>query len=412
MTVAEDAAVPPLVALLTGHGLAHDLICAGCDRNAEPVPLAEICVGCVDRLRDEAEISAWQGRPGILERPEPVDTTLRRWELPAWLGEVIDLAPVHDASTWLALTTDGRIAELEPDAGRATVLASVEVTAEPDHEPWAGHELRPRLHASRCGRFAAVVHDYGRHGQVVDLADGGRPAMTLDGGTYRPDTVPFSVAFAAAAGRPVLIHRTGWNRLDVSDPRTGALLTGRESEPATPGGRRPEHHLDYFHGRLHVSPGGRAIADDGWVWSPVGTPAVWSLDAWLAGNVWESEDGPSRHRLGQRAYHWDVGMCFVGDGAVAVSGIGDDDEAMLAGVRLFSVASGAQITEFAGPAGLFLSDGARLYSVHDGATHVWDPVTGHRTATVPGFAPTCLHRGTGELAGIADGRLTRWATSR
>ncbi|GAA1528555.1 hypothetical protein GCM10009827_052240 [Dactylosporangium maewongense] len=59
-----------------------------------------------------------------------------------------------------------------------------------------------------------------------------------------------------------------------------------------------------------------------------------------------------------------------------------------------------------------LSDGRRLYSVQGSATHVWDPVTGHRTATIAGFAPTCLHRGTGELAGIADGVLLRWRTGR
>jgi hypothetical protein len=208
------------------------------------------------------------------------------------------------------------------------------------------------------------------------------------------------------------VHRTAWNRLDISEPQTGELLTGREHEtmPDAPG--RPPHYLDYFHGRLHVSPGSRAIADDGWVWSPVGMPRVWDLHAWLDGNVWESEDGPSKHMLCQRWYHWDVGMCFVGDTTVAVSGIGDDDIAMLPGVRMFSVTSGAQLTAFAGPAGTLLSDGLRLYSVHDGATHVWDPVTGHRTATISDFAPTCLHHGTGELAGVAGGALLRWHTGR
>ncbi len=139
---------------------------------------------------------------------------------------------------------------------------------------------------------------------------------------------------------------------------------------------------------------------------------VWNLQAWLDGNVWESEDGPSKHALCQRAYHWDSGMCFVGDTTLAVSGIGDDDEAMLAGVRMSSVASGAHLTAFAGPAGTFFSDGLRLYSVQDEATHVWDPVTGHRTATISDFTPTCLHQGTGELAGIASRALLRWRTGR
>jgi hypothetical protein len=403
---------PALVGLLTGQGLAHDLVCGECDKAGGPAALVEVCEGCADRLLDENEITAWRGRPGIAERPEPVDTTILRWPLPPWLADVNDLAPVHDAatSTWLALTADGRIVRLEPEAERATMLATVEVTAEPATEAWMGHVLRPRLHVSACGRFAAVAHDYGRYGIVVDLTDGGAPTLALDGGSYRPDTVPFSAAFAVMAGRPVLVHRTAWNRLDVSDPQTGELLTSRDNEANPEAGRRPAHHLDYFHGRLHVSPGSQAIADDGWVWSPVGIPEVWNLPAWLNDNVWESEDGPSKHRLCHRSYHWDVGMCFIGDAFVAVGGIGDDDEAMLPGARIFSVASGLQVTAFAGPAGSFFSDGRRLYSVHDGATQVWDPVTGHRTATIPGFTPTCLHRSTGELAGVADGLLLRWRT--
>jgi hypothetical protein len=412
-TVTEGHAVPPLVGLLTGQALGHDLACDACDRADEPVSLVEICAGCVARLLADG-ITAWRGRPGILERPEPVDATVLRWQLPGWSGEVTDLAPVHDASTstWLALTADGRIVELSPDADRATVLATVEVIPEPDHEPWAGHVLRLRLHASACGRFAAVVHDYGRYGVVVDLARDGAPTMVLDGGTYCSDTVPFSAVFVVAAGRPVLVHRTAWNRLDVSDPQTGELLTRREHEAMPDDGDRPPHYLDYFHGRLHVSRGCRVLADDGWFWSPVGIPTVWNLQAWLDGNVWESEDGPSKRALCQRAYHWDSGMCFVGDATLAVSGIGDDDEAMLAGVRMFSVASGEQLTAFAGPAGTFLSDGRRLYCVQDGATQVWDPVTGHRTATIADFTPTCLHRGTGELAGIAGRALLRWRTGR
>jgi hypothetical protein len=413
VAVAEDDGAD-LVGLLTGQALTYDVACTTCGKSDEPMSLTEICEGCADRLVEDNEITAWRGQPGILERPEPVDATVLRWPLPLQLDDLTDVAPVHDAtvSTWLALTADGRIAELAPDADRVTVLANIEITSETDHTPFMGKVLRPRLLVSACGRFAAVVHDYGRYGQVVDLARGGVPTMTLDGGDYHSDTVPFSAAFAVVAGRPVLVHRTAWNRLDISDPQTGELLTGREHETVPDAAGRPPHYLDYFHGRLHVSPDSRAIADDGWVWAPAGMPRVWDLHAWLDGNVWESEDGPSKHTLCQRWYHWDVGMCFVGDTTVAVSGIGDDDIAMLPGVRMFSVTSGAQLTAFAGPAGTLLSDGLRLYSVHDGTTHVWDPVTGHRTATISDFAPTCLHRGTGELAAVAGGALLRWHTGR
>jgi len=404
------------VRLLTGRRLEYDLACAGCDASGQPVTLVQICEGCVQRHAEDAEngdLAAWRGQPGIEERPEPVDRAVTQWPLPDELHEVIDLAPfgTTSRSTWLILTVDGRVAEVEPDEQRYTVLAAVDLLAEAGHQPWMGRVLRHRLHASACGRFAAIVNDYGRFGRVVDLDRSGATTLLLDGGTHHPDTVPYSVTFAQHGGRPIVVHRTAWNRLDVSDPESGRLLTARTHEPPNPD-ERPPHALDYFHGRLHCSPKGCWLADDGWVWSPVGLPVVWDLDRWLRTNVWESEDGPSRHRLCQRAYHWDIPMCFMTDNLLAVSGIGFDDEAMLAGVRVFSAASGHEITAFAGPTGELFSDGHRLYPAEPGGLEIWDPVTGHRTGAVPGFVPTCHHRRAGELATAANGVMRRWRTGR
>ncbi|WP_433059960.1 hypothetical protein [Dactylosporangium sp. CS-033363] len=325
---------------LTGHGLEYDLVCKACDTSGAVV-LAEICEGCADRIHEDGEFEDWRGTPGIAERPEPIDASVRRWPVPY---DVVDLAPVDGAgeSHWLALTAGGRIAELYPDR------------------------------------------------------DGHRD--------YHARQVPFAAAFTVHGGRPVFVHRSAWNRLDVSDAETGELLTAREPDR--------DHRLDYFHGRLTVSGDGRWIADNGWVWSPVGMPRVWDLRRWLAGNVWESENGPSVHRLAQRWYYWHGPLCFVGDRTVALGGIGEDDQWMLAGARMFSAESGLELTRFAGPEGAFFSDGRRLYSAHADGTHVWDPVTGHRTGTVPGFTPTHHHAGAGELAAMVDGQLRRWATGR
>ncbi|WP_238011191.1 hypothetical protein KZZ52_22150 [Dactylosporangium sp. AC04546] len=389
------------VRVMTGHGMEFDLVCEACDRAGEPVELTAICEGCAERAFDDGDLVAWRGSAGIPERPEPMPPVYR-WSPPHELGEVIDLAPVWGdrRSRWLALTADGRVAELAPDDDRATTRATLTLPREPDHKPYLDRTLRHRLHASACGRFAAVVNDYGRLGLVVDLDRDGAVTMELHGGGYRADTVPFSLAFAVHDGRPVVVHRTDWNRLDVSDPESGRLLTGRAFAKG--------EDLDYFHGRIVASPGGAAVADDGWIWSPVGVPLVWSLRRWLDEDVYESERGPSLHRLCFRDYHWDTPLCFVGETAVAVSGIGDDDIAMLPGTRVFSVGTGDELTAFAGPQGAFFSDGVRLYSAHADGLHVWDPVTGHRTGTVPGFAPACLHHGTGELAAFTAGDLVRW----
>lgn len=150
--------------------------------------------------------------------------------------------------------------------------------------------------------------DYGRRGLVLDL-ESGRVTMELDRGSYHPETQPFPVAFTAIGDEAILVHATAWNRLDLSDPSCGRLRSGRgtdgrKDEP------RPQHCRDYFHGRLLVSPGGRYLADDGWVWHPSGLPSVWNLDRWVRHNPFESEDGPSLLHLCQRDYYWDApGRC-------------------------------------------------------------------------------------------------------
>jgi hypothetical protein len=165
-----------------------------------------------------------------LARPEHFDTTVADAPLPT---ATADLAPVTAGSrpVWLLLTQGGQIGLFDADSGEWDLLARATVPAEPGHEPWAGHRLRQRLHGDPLGDFAAVVNDYGHHGQVIDLRTG-TVTLTLHGGSHHPETVPFSVAFARYQGRTVVIHRTDWNRLDVSDAATGELLTCRGPTPA------------------------------------------------------------------------------------------------------------------------------------------------------------------------------------
>lgn len=399
------------VRLLTGHGLDCDLCCPVCDRAARdgsPPELLPACEGCVARCIDESwGPVAWRGEPGILERPEPLDTTLVDVPTPV---TAVDLAPVAASprSVWLLLGADGQIGRFDADSGAWTIVASCRVPDEPDHQPWAAHHLRRRLHACPNGRFAAVVNDHGHHGHVIDLSTG-RVTLTLHGGNYHPETVPFSLAFVVHRSRTVVIHRTAWNRLDVSDAATGRLLTERSPTSYRRGQPRPEHYLDYFHGALYPSPEGRWLADDGWAWHPVGVPSVWDLHRWLDDNVWESEDGPSVRQLCWRDYHWNTPMCWVGENLLAISGIGADDEAMLAGVRIFDVTTGVEVRTFAGPTGALFADPNRLYAAAPDGLQVWDPAMGERTATIPDFVPTSRHPGTGEFAAIGDLTLRRWA---
>ena len=211
------------------------------------------------------------------------------------------------------------------------------------------------------------------------------------------------------------IHRTAWNRLDASDAATGMLLTKRGPTSHGAGEEKPEHYLDYFHGRLVVSPDGRRILDDGWVWHPVGIPTVWDVGRWLDGNVWESEDGPSLMSLAYRDYYWDHGMCWLDADRICLGGIGDDDDRMIDGARIFTAAepdpSGRLAREqdaFAGPSGDFFADGRRVFSAGDDALTVWDVEAGALVARIEGFTPSRQHSRGRELVQISGERLLRW----
>ncbi|KKD07713.1 hypothetical protein [Streptomyces sp. WM6386] len=332
--------------------------------------------------------------------------------VPPHLGAVVDLAPVRDRDrpVWLTLSEDGTISRWDMAGGHHESVGATAVPAEADREPWNDCRLRRHLHASHDGMFAAVVNDLGRFGEVVDLRTG-EVTMDLDNQGDNEETVPFSLEFAQSRGRCVVIHRTDWNRLDVSDARTGVSLTDR-SLPA------PEHDLDYFHGALYVSPDGKRILDDGWVWHPAGIPVVWDFDPWVEGNVWESEDGPSRLDVCDRGYAWNRAMTWIDSVRVAVEGL-DDGDATPPGARIFDTSRTArggprrtpmavELLAFEGPTGPFFSDGTRLFSCGDNDLSMWDPAEGKLLGTVFDFSPTHYHPGARQFLQLTDGVARLW----
>jgi hypothetical protein len=350
----------------------------------------------------------------------PAHFTIREMPIPQDVGTVVAIAPVElpDRSTWILLTREGAVIRFDTETGELARLATVTVPEEPDHEPWVGHVLTRRLYVSDGGEFAAVVNDFGHFGQIIDLRTGD-VTLSLNGGDYYPETVPFSFAFTRLRGRVFAIHRTDWNRLDVSDPATGELLTSRHPTSYSHDEERPEQYLDYFHGGLYVSPDGTRIIDDGWVWHPVGVPTTWSLEQWLFENVWESENGASKKDICARNYYWNHAVAWLDDRRVAVAGIGDDDEGMIEGARIFDVTQpgtaggewrtdwtwARELTSFPGPAGLFFSDGRCLFSSDATGLSRWDIETGIRTGHRPGFQPTRYQRAAGEFGQLTDSAL-------
>ncbi len=241
----------------------------------------------------------------------------------------------------------------------------------------------------------------------------------LDSGNYHPETVPFSFAFTRWKRRTVAIHRTDWNRLDVTDPASGRLLSKRGPTDSK-SNEKALHYLEYFHGALHLNPSGSRVADDGWIWQPIGTPSTWDLDAWES-NPWESEGGMTRRTVCSREYHWDSAMTWLDDDHLIVGGLGCDDDWMIDGARVFNVRQltgtcgyvgyardPGEILNFAGPSGRFFSNGTSLFSANEVGLSRWDPKDGQRTGQLDGFQPSRHHRGAGELATVIDNLLVRW----
>ena len=305
----------------------------------------------------------------------------------AWTGAaVLDACPVQAGhGQLLVLTADGVLHGFDFDTGVGARLCAVELPPLPASDG-AEHFGVPafRLHASADGSHAAIVVDNGREGLVVHVPTG-KVTMRLDGGDYHEDTVRFSACFVHHDGRDVLVHRTAWNRLDAADPATGASLTER----------RPEHHLDYFHGRLQASPDGAHIFDDGWVWHPISMPRVFSLAAWLGGNRFEAEDGASVVYLTQRD-NWNTPACWIDAGHVALWNVADWDYDEFSetgtgpGVRVFDATEADRSKPWAMdlPAGKVLdlfSDGTRLYVAVESGTTAWDVASRAQVARFPGF---------------------------
>jgi hypothetical protein len=278
------------------------------------------------------------------------------------------------------------------------------------------------LHVSADGEMAAVVNTYGQHGVVLDLTTG-EATMRLERDSYHEGISAFPVAFCVINGRLLLAHGTAWNRLDVSDPRTGELLTRRDSPPYVRGPQKAAHYLDYFHCGLSVSPSQEWIVDNGWCWHPIGEVVAWNLRRWVQENVWESEDGPSRKLLCWRQYFWDGPLCWIDGQTLAVWGYGDDDATLIPAVRIFDVASGEELRWFAGPmggsiivAGKGEGQGASeslaalafdryLFSFsQDYGTSVWDVEAGEQLLSDATLRPLRYHRGAKQfLTRLSDG---------
>ncbi len=382
----------------SGLGTEYALVCTACSAFPETIEASLRSVS-IERFAQIEENGDWEpgrnailGKPQVLERPEPLSfrhaEIAQAGSLPGTISDLKPMATSRSAAC-LILTDEGDVLVIRPHERSLRRLLNV-------HE--VSPTLTPRLSlgVSPLGDMAAIVEARGRRGFVVNL-ESGRKTMDMDRGDYHPEQTEFPSAFFESGGQLRLVHGTGWNRLDISDPRTGLKFTDRSPTSYERGEARPEHYLDYFHGELSVSPGGERIVDNGWAWHPVGGVAIWSLGRWAEENRWESEDGPSRQVLCWRDYYWGGPLCWVDDRMLAVWGYGNYVENLIPAAQIFDTQTGRLIRWFAGPVGTFAFDRYLFSSSPEAGTSVWDIASGERVLHDAAFNPTCFHPGTREF---------------
>lgn len=375
-----------------GHGTEYNLLCPACGKNigSSSPPLQKVSLERFNYF--DLDCEEIMGQPEILSRES--DLKFVHQSIDFAFESYLDIQPFSDQ--WMVIAADGWLIRIHLDT-----LEQEEIFQVSETDLMLSDDVG--MIVSPDERFVAVVNRHGQYGIVIDLEQG-KVVLNLDRGMYHIEHTIFPLAFVEQVNKTLVIHGTDWNRLDITDLLTGKLLTERSPTEYQREEERPEHYLDYFHGELTVSPDGKWIIDDGWVWTPIGVPRVWDLSKWLHENVWESEDGDSVKKLTRRGYFWESPMCWISSEQVIVWGYGTEDYAMTDGVQTFDVTTGERIGWFAGPQkdGLFFDK--YLFSTSQVGTDVWDVQTGERLLHVPELTLLRYHVKTQQfLSKMADG---------
>lgn len=243
----------------TGVGMEYDLICPACREQADQLEanLREVCPECFREIREEGCWDGIIGRPQVPERPTSLSFTHQVIALSEPISDqILDIQPVESLTrpAWVALTATGALLWIDLADRAAHVVAQLPASETQLEKPIL-------LHLSADGRMAAVVNTRGQHGIVVDLSTG-QVIMRLSRDEGENNISAFPLAFFELDGRTLLIHGTEWNRLDISDPRTGELLSIRTTPHYHREGKNDDHYLDYFHCGLTVSPDQEWVVDN------------------------------------------------------------------------------------------------------------------------------------------------------
>lgn len=390
----------------TGTRHESSLICMQCYRRAQEeaisindIEMHQICLRCFRDIEEKGFMGNVLGLPEIYERVTSLSFSHQIIPVLDGLTEnLLEIQPIDGQreSAWIGLTEKGNVVYVDFSERKTTHIMQLSSSK-------LDLQQEISLHVATDGQMAAIVNTFGQYGIVINLTTK-QITMHLERDDDHIDFSHFPIAFFTMDEKLLLIHGTEWNRLDISDPETGALITARSARQYKEGESRPEHYLDYFHCGLTVSMDQEWIVDNGWVWMPIGIVTSWNLKRWAQESVWESEDGPSMRELCARWYYWGGSLCWLDSRTLAIWGYGNDEAWLIPAARIFDVVSGKELRWFAGPQGDFVFDTYLFSLSEEHGTAVWDIATGERIFWDAHLHPMRYHRGAKQfLSLLPDG---------
>jgi hypothetical protein len=379
-------------------------LCKKCAKE-KILPTTEYHDKCIEELEDKGN---WvlQGNPGIVEHFEPFQFTRRKIPLSSSLAPgvlIIQPLPKH-ATDAIFLNDCGALCRVNLAEGKVhtiTTLTNDQIRLDGIISMVLSHDHTLAAVTSRSSYQQAPFNS----GVVIDLKSG-QSLISLHCGDYHVEQAPFPVCFIIHDGKTIMVHATDWDRLDVTNPKTGQCLTERDFSSIS-------DNEDFFDqsvgtewcGELAVSPNMQRIATIGWIWHPVGIAFSWSAKDWLEKNVWEADNGASKRSYCIWNYFWHSPFFWYDDSTLCIWGACDlqtNHDIPKDSAVLYNADTEQVIRIFAGPTGdVFYYDHYLFSGLPDkDGISIWDIETGTLLYKQSEITPIAYHPGTREFIEI------------
>lgn len=383
------------------EGFIYNLICHSCSKKVNEIndEMVSVSKAYFESIEQEGCWEGVSGQPEIRYKTSSLQFIHQIVRSPLNReSEIIAITPQHRNNKWFAVTSEFDLVEIDLQNIQNRKVVSIKGSS-------LNIEEKLDLTLSKSGRYLSIVNRHGSNGIVIDVLES-KVTLNLNRGKYHVEQSVFPIAFIEKNKKEYLIHGTDWNRLDITELKTGNIVSQRSYESLEEDANKPETELDYFHGSLHVSQNQNWIVENGWIWHPSGVLTAFNLDTWITKNVWESEDGESRFSFNWCEYFWDRPLCWISDTTIAYWGYGLDDEWLIPAVCFFDVEKKEEVKWFGGPAPKSRQTSNMLFdeyliSIEEKGTSIWN-IDGEQLLFEAGFIPNTYHYGSKHFLTLLD----------